>query len=873
MLLNGCLNFGLGAISKSEKWFFKSLRRDPTNAEALSNLAIVKLALGSREDAEHYWLLSIKQAPSYLGAAEHLVGFLYDCGRVKDALRIIEFTESALRGDCSGLSEEAVLALGNPCGYAIQSCDNSRLLTLIHGKGNLLYQSGDKVGAAQAFVDAILLGTGRYRGGISELTRHVVQVFPEYRYSHSTKVSERSFQIPVIFLPPEIALKTAQLMFPSRGDLGGFSLASQGSAQAATVSMVSNSLLSLAKIYQDSMSLNGSSAIASKAGVGVAEVLALYYLSLSLKPSPSTANNVGILVAGIQIPAPIHQDQVRCILPAPAGTPGILLRGGIALAMSYYEYGLRLDDRHAHLYTNLGSLFKDVGCLSSAIQMYEKAIDCDSNFDIALANLANAVKDRGNIEEAIAYYRRAVAANPKFVEAVCGLTIALTSVCDWRGRGGVIDQHGEIDRWHVDSNGLLFAAGSPLHSGTGYMNRVIAIVESQLDEAKEWGRGVFDAEVLQLWMCSCLEAGEPSQRARLHRALMSRMTEPWAGARFVRLVERATKALIRLKYLQTYVHRAKDNEGPRRRPYLPNALTTPFASSILPFHTFTMPFTARQIRLISQANALRVSCIALKAPWLSPVIPEPPPPPDPFLKVGYVSSDFNNHPLAHLMQSVFGMHHPSKVQVTCYATTPSDSSNHRKKIEAESPCFRDCSTWTIERIVNQIIDDQIHILVNLNGYTRGAKNEVFAARPAPIQMSFMGFAGTLGAEWCDYILADEVAIPRSTLRPNRHNVGILDHLDDGNECAVEDTWVYSENIIFTRETFFCCDHKQSAPDAQESRRTWSQELKRRRKLRQDIFPHLAENIVILGNFNQLYKVSQFQMTFHCSQNLTTAEID
>ena len=106
------------------------------------------------------------------------------------------------------------------------------------------------------------------------------------------------------------------------------------------------------------------------------------------------------------------------------------------------------------------------------------------------------------------------------------------------------------------------------------------------------------------------------------------------------------------------------------------------------------------------------------------------------------------------MQSVFGFHNPSRAKAFCYATTASDNSVHRQQIEREAPVFRDASSWSADRLVQQIVEDGIHILINLNGYTRGARNEIFAARPAPIQMSFMGFAGTLGAEWCDYILAD-----------------------------------------------------------------------------------------------------------------------
>jgi hypothetical protein len=206
------------------------------------------------------------------------------------------------------------------------------------------------------------------------------------------------------------------------------------------------------------------------------------------------------------------------------------------------------------------------------------------------------------------------------------------------------------------------------------------------------------------------------------------------------------------------------------------------------------------------------------------------------------------------MQSVFGLHDRKRVKAYCYATTASDNSIHRQQIEREAPAFHDASSWTLERLVRQILDDGIHILVNLNGYTRGAKNEVFAARPAPVQMSFMGFAGTLGAEWCDYLLADETSVPPDMLRPWRRNIDIGDHVQEEIGISSGSDWIYGENIIYCRDTFFCCDHRQSAPDAQEKRIDWEEELTTRWAMRKEIFPDLPDDAIILGNFNQLYKV-------------------
>jgi tetratricopeptide (TPR) repeat protein len=840
----------------------------------------------------------VKLRPSYFEAVEHLIGLLCGDHRASEAVGIIDFVERSLRlsspeedresdtsseGDRSSSSSaytvsdfpafDFELRTSNQTfpearyediskqpgfgssGYAIAGPENGRMLALVHAKGNMLYALGDITGASRAFEDAVLISAGRRVQGIRGLISKIREVLSSIEGGNlagrrSSTVS--AAEILPVLLPPEKALRTAALVFSKHGQLPGLRYVPHGMARTSAISTTSNSLLSLAKIFQDGMTTGSLRATPRPSGTG--DILALYYLSLSLQPSPSTANNVGILLAGMPPPVTFDQDASFRNNEAFPSIPGVKPGSGIALALAYYNYGLNLDSRHAHLYTNLGSLLKDIGQLAAAIKMYEQAVSCDGNFDIALANLANAVKDQGRIGEAIEYYKRAVASSPDFAEAVCGLANARNSVCDWTGRGGVIFEDGRYDRWHVDEDGMLNDA-KVNGTGSGWMKRVVTIVGKQLDDGANWGRGTLNGPLLQQIVHE-LEVADSGSRWHFEKAasIQARLSlcagKPWEGARLVRLIERGAKRATYRWYHDKYIKKLDLPPASYPRPQIPSVLSVPGAPTVLPFHTFTCPLSAKDIRMISQRNALRISCATLRAPWLPNVVYPPPPPPSPHLNIGYVSSDFNNHPLAHLMQSVFGMHNHCKVRAFCYATTPSDNSVHRRQIEREAPIFRDTSSWSSDKLVQQIVQDQIHILVNLNGYTRGAKNEVFAARPAPIHMSFMGFAGTLGAEWCDYLLADEIAVPPQTLRPWRRNVDLEDQ-QCADQATDEEDWVYSENIIFCRDTFFCCDHRQSSQDAQIS---WPDEQLRRWKMRKDLFPDLPDDTIILGNFNQLYKV-------------------
>lgn len=890
MLLGGCLHYGLEHYEEALEWFKRIVCLDENHVEAISNIAATLYCLNRQEEAEQHWVQAVKIRPSYLEAVEHLVGLLCSNHRSQEAVNTIDFVQRALRLPSSGgvpgpqpaegpnsSSAASTEGQGEPSktegsdrsgstpvdntkqpgfgssGYAIPGSENGRMILLIHAKGNMLYALKDIDRASESFEEAVLISSGRQIKGVQALIHRIQSVLaPRNVRLEASRALQPRGHTPPLLLPPDRAKHTAQHVFAaSNGQLPGLQYVTEGSHRKAVIATTSNSLLSLAKIFQDAMSNGGPTSSLIRQPAGVGDILALYYLSLSLQESPSTANNVGILLASVQQSSTQQITVPEAVVATTV--PGIVPGSGLALALAYYHYGLTLDPKHVHLHTNLGSLLKDIGQLDMAIQMYEQAVACDGTFDIALTNLANAVKDRGRINDAILYYKRAVTSNPEFAEAVCGLSTALNSVCDWRGRGGVLLSGGTYDRWHVADDGQLQDVRI-LGAGSGLMKKVVDIVDRQLKESATWGCGVLQEHTIQQLVAQLRDAGANTTDGSLDLAAELRKWagRPWEGSRVLRLIERSTRAAMRCWYRDKYIKGVRSPIGyPRPKP--PASLSVPSAPTVLPFHTFTCPLTAKDIRMISQRNGLRISCSTLRSPWVPATVYEPPRPPTPHLNVGYVSSDFNNHPLAHLMQSVFGFHNKTRVRAFCYATTASDKSIHRQQIEREAPVFRDVSNWTSDKLVDQIVADGIHILVNLNGYTRGARNEVFAARPAPIQMSFMGFAGTLGAEWCDYLLADSIAIPPSTLRPHRGNLNLGDVFKDEVDAETED-WIYSENIIFARDTFFCCDHAQSADGSNERGMSWEDEQKRRWKMRKELFPSLPDDAIILGNFNQLYKV-------------------
>ncbi len=130
------------------------------------------------------------------------------------------------------------------------------------------------------------------------------------------------------------------------------------------------------------------------------------------------------------------------------------------------------------------------------------------------------------------------------------------------------------------------------------------------------------------------------------------------------------------------------------------------------------------------------------------------------LRIGYISSDFRTHPTAYLIGSMFGYHDKHAFETFCYSLHPGDDSPYFQKIASQCHHFVDLSQHSNIDAARRIYEDGIHILVDLNGYTLYARPEILALRPAPIQVNYLGYPGTMGADFMDYIIGDPVVLDR-----------------------------------------------------------------------------------------------------------------
>jgi predicted O-linked N-acetylglucosamine transferase (SPINDLY family) len=129
------------------------------------------------------------------------------------------------------------------------------------------------------------------------------------------------------------------------------------------------------------------------------------------------------------------------------------------------------------------------------------------------------------------------------------------------------------------------------------------------------------------------------------------------------------------------------------------------------------------------------------------------------IRLGYLSADLHEHATAYLMAEVFELHDRERFEVFAYSYGPDDGSPMRARLSKAFDRFEDVRALTVESAARKINADDIDILIDLKGYTAHNRSEILALRPAPIQVNYLGYPGTMGADFVDYLIGDANITP------------------------------------------------------------------------------------------------------------------
>ena len=189
------------------------------------------------------------------------------------------------------------------------------------------------------------------------------------------------------------------------------------------------------------------------------------------------------------------------------------------------------------------------------------------------------------------------------------------------------------------------------------------------------------------------------------------------------------------------------------------------------------------------------------------------------IRVGYMSAEFHEQATAHLTADLYECHDRGAFELHAFATGKNDGSPMRKRLEAAFDVFSDVSLHSDRDVAESIRRAEIDILVNLNGYFGGERTRVFALRPAPVQVNYLGYPATMGASYIDYIVADKIVIPEESrdhyaekvvylpgsYQPNDRKKKISERAPTRAECGLPETGFvfccFNNNFKLTPDIF------------------------------------------------------------------------
>lgn len=454
--------------------------------------------------------------------------------------------------------------------------------------------------------------------------------------------------------------------------------------------------------------------------------------------------------------------------------------GELDAARSHLETVLRLDPAHVDARFNLGVIALERNELDTARQWFERALERMPRYVDALVNLGVVLQRLSRPDAAAGCFRRAIEIAPDHAVANKNLADTLSSqgrLEDARERYlAAIDSAGDF----IEAREGLAAACLALGRFREAVASLREVVRSDARHARAWG-------ALAEALFQCGELADAESAARRAMEIDRGAAGPYSVLALVHIVRGALDQAITaleegfqhtgsgglLGMLAHQLRRTCDWERHRevwgelkRRLRDEAALGSPFwllIEETTPEEQlhYTQRWVEAQFRRDARIEA--------------PSGPRPGARAGERLRIGYFSSEFHEHALAYLFAGVLERHDRSRFEVFAYSYGPEDKSPLRERLRAGVEHFIDVAWDPDDAVARRIRDDALDILVDLKGYTMGGRTAVLARRPCPIQVNWLGYPGTMGAPFIDYLITDRFIVPPGSEPACSEKIAYLDH--------------------------------------------------------------------------------------------------
>jgi len=374
-------------------------------------------------------------------------------------------------------------------------------------------------------------------------------------------------------------------------------------------------------------------------------------------------------------------------------------QGKLDAAIESYRNALSMTPDYAEAHYNLALALQQQGNLDSAVESYRKALLIKPDFADAHNDLGNTLKDQGQLDLAIGSYRKALAIKPGFAEAYSNLANALK------------------DQGQLDAAIECYRQALAIKPGYADAHNNLGIVFQQ--------QGLFDAAVASCRQAIAIKPGYAEAYSNLGNALKDQGN-----------IDAAIECYRQALAIKPDLAEAQSN-------YL---LAAQYSPDYSPAQLF-----AEHVAFGERFEA------PLRASWGSHRNNRDP---QRTLKIGFVSGDLHTHPVGFFLEGVLAHLDSQVLEVALYATH-SQVDALTCRLQAMGFAWKSLVGVPDERAAQLIGEDAIDILIDLSGHTGHNRLGLFARKPAPVQVSWLGYFATTGLQAIDYILCDRYVLPAS----------------------------------------------------------------------------------------------------------------
>ena len=483
-------------------------------------------------------------------------------------------------------------------------------------------------------------------------------------------------------------------------------------------------------------------------------------------------------------------------------------QGKLTAAITAYQWALNINPDYADACNNVGVVLQQDGQSAAAIVAYQRAIAIKPDFAAAYNNMAVALRDQGKLDDTIEACQKALEIKPDYAEAHNTMGVALQEQGKFDAALRSYYRALEIKADHADAYnniGNVFKSQGKLDDAIAAYQREVSINCNHSSAYNNMG--------IALQLQGKLDVAIAAYQRAI--TIRPKFSEAYNNLGNVYQLQGRLDSAINAYKCALEIMPGNSTSESRMMHQLSHIcdwsqldlLNNPcerlgiITTAVSPFSMLSVEDNPER-QLIRSRNWVKESYKQQPLPF-----PEKPKVRPKRLKIGYFSADFHDHATLYLMSGLLKSHDTSKFEIFAYSYGRSKTGDLRQKLEGSIEHFYDLTDDSDSSIVELCRSHGLDIAIDLKGYTGSNRSAIFQYRLAPIQVNYLGYPGSMGAEFIDYIIADCTIIPENLRNYYSEKVIYLPHSYQPNDNTREISDVRTTRADFGlpgHAFVFCC---------------------------------------------------------------------